>query len=325
MTQAATLDGRRCADALLASLKAVIQTLLRPPALAVVRVGDDLASATYVRAKRRACEQVGIDNDEYHLAADSTPDDLRLLIDRLNAQSDLDGILMQLPLPPALAAATQGGRDLIERIDPAKDIDGFHSANLGRLFAGAPALTPCTPLGVMTLLRHHGVEVAGREAVVVGRSLTVGRPMALLLEQADATVTLCHTHTRDLAAHVARAEVLVVAAGKPKLIPAAWVRPGAVVVDVGIHRGEDGKLIGDVDRAAAARAAWLSPVPGGVGPMTVATLLYQTVLAAAQRQRPDLDPNTNPNANPSPTPSDAPRAEAPDALATLRALLLASP
>jgi methylenetetrahydrofolate dehydrogenase (NADP+) / methenyltetrahydrofolate cyclohydrolase len=284
MTQASILSGRRCADALLAGLKALILTLPSPPALAVVRVGDDPASATYVNAKRRACAQIGIDSDEYHLAADITPEDLNLLIDRLNAQDDLDGILLQLPLPDALGAATRGGRGLIDRLSPLKDVDGFHPANLGLLFAGEPRFTPCTPLGVMTMLRSYGVQVAGRDAVVVGRSLIVGRPMGLLLEQANATVTVCHTRTRDLRAHIARAEVLVVAAGRPQVIPAEWIRPGAVVVDVGIHRTEAGKLVGDVDPAAAERAAWITPVPGGVGPMTVATLLYQTVLASLLRR-----------------------------------------
>lgn len=273
------LDGRRCADTILDGLRALIPLFPVRPQLVVIRVGDDPASATYVNAKRKACERVGIESAEYHLAADITAADLSGVIEQLNADPHVHGILLQLPLPSHLDS-----REFIRQIDPTKDVDGFHPANLGLLFTGQPRFVPCTPLGIMALLRAADVQFEGLDAVVVGRSLIVGRPMALLLEQANATVTICHTRTRSMADHIRRADLLVVAAGRPQIIPGDWVKEGAVVVDVGIHRDANQKLCGDVVYAAAAeRARLITPVPGGVGPMTVAMLIYQTARSAALR------------------------------------------
>lgn len=249
------------------------------PGLAVVLVGDDPASAIYVRNKRRACEQAGIVSHAFDLPSDASQDDLVALIHQLNDDDDIDGILVQLPLPDHIVEP-----DIIEAVDPAKDIDGFHPYNVGRLVQRIPKLRSCTPVGVLTLLEHYGIPVRGRDAVVVGASNIVGRPMALELLLAGATVTICHRFTQNLEEKVGRAEILVVAVGKPGLIPGEWVREGAVVIDVGINRQEDGKLIGDVVfETAAERAAYITPVPGGVGPMTVATLLTNTVEAAEIR------------------------------------------
>ena len=249
---------------------------LRRPGLAVVLVGEDPASQVYVRNKRRACDEAGLLSKSWDLPADTTQQQLLELIDALNADPEIDGILVQLPLPAHIDTTA-----VVERIRPDKDVDGFHPYNIGRLAVRMPVLRPCTPAGVMTLLRAIEEPFHGREAVVVGASNHVGRPMGLELLLAGATVTTCHRFTRDLAAHVAAADILVVAVGKPELVRGEWVKPGATVIDVGINRQPDGRLVGDVEFAPAAeRAAWITPVPGGVGPMTVATLLENTLHAA---------------------------------------------
>lgn len=248
----------------------------RAPGLAVILVGEDPASAVYVRNKHNACVEAGIESFRHQLPADTTQHELEALIDRLNADPAVDGILVQLPLPEQLDA-----RPLLERIRPDKDVDGFHPYNLGRLAQRLPLLRPCTPKGVMTLFEETGLAIRGLDATVVGASNIVGRPMSLELMIAGCTTTVCHRFTRNLEEHVRRADVLIVAVGKPGLVKGEWVKEGAIVIDVGINRQEDGRLIGDVDfEAAAKRAAWITPVPGGVGPMTVASLLENTLQAA---------------------------------------------
>lgn len=279
------LDGKRIADELIDGIRLRIRERLRngqrPPGLAVVLVGADPASTVYVRNKRRACQTAGLHTLDFDLPADTPQAELMALIARLNADPQIDGILVQLPLPPALDA-----KAVISAIDPIKDVDGFSAANLGLLALREPGLRPCTPKGVMTLLAHTDKEVRGRDALVVGVSNHVGRPMLLELLLAGATVTAAHRFTRDLRAHVERAELLVVAAGKPGLVPGEWIRPGAVVIDVGINRLADGSLRGDVGfEAACERASWITPVPGGVGPMTVATLLQNTLEACERHGR----------------------------------------
>ena len=245
----------------------------RPPGLAVILVGTDPASEIYVRNKRNACETAGFSSYPHPLPADTPGPDLLALIDRLNADPMVDGILVQLPLPAHIDAST-----VIERIDPAKDVDGFHPYNIGRLAQRLPVLRPCTPRGVIAMLTQVGCPIRGLDAVVVGASNIVGRPMALELLLAGATTTVCHRFTQNLQAQVARADLLVAAVGKPGLIKGEWVKPGAVVVDVGITRSENGKLVGDVEfEAARGRASYITPVPGGVGPMTVAMLLQNTL------------------------------------------------
>jgi methylenetetrahydrofolate dehydrogenase (NADP+)/methenyltetrahydrofolate cyclohydrolase len=278
------IDGKAIARSLSNQVRGAIDALIasgsRRPGLAVVLVGDNPASEVYVRNKRRSCEEVGVLSVAHDLPADTTEAELLALIARLNEQPSIDGILVQLPLPPQIR-----GRAVIEAIDPAKDVDGLHPYNLGRLAQREPLLRACTPYGVIKMLQHIDVPLSGMEAVVVGASSIVGRPMALELLLAGATTTVCHTRTRDLQAEVARAELLVVAIGKPQMVPGAWIRPGAVVIDIGIHRLPEGRLVGDVDFAtAAARASWITPVPGGVGPMTIATLLSNTLEASMRRQ-----------------------------------------
>ena len=252
----------------------------RQPGLAVVKVGEDPASAVYVRNKRKACEECGIASFAHDLPATTTRTELLGLIDRLNNDDRVDGILLQLPLPKGLDST-----EIMDTIDPAKDVDGFHPTNTGLLAQKRPGLRPCTPWGVMRLLKEYAIDPTGLRAVVVGASNIVGRPMALELLLARATVTVCHTGTRDLQGEVQRAELVVAAVGKPAYIPGIWIRDGAVVIDVGINRLADGKLAGDVEYAPAAeRAAWITPVPGGVGPMTIAMLLSNTVDAAVARQ-----------------------------------------
>ncbi|MDJ0890396.1 MAG: bifunctional methylenetetrahydrofolate dehydrogenase/methenyltetrahydrofolate cyclohydrolase FolD [Gammaproteobacteria bacterium] len=254
---------------------------LHVPGLAVVLVGTDPASEVYVRNKRRGCEEVGIRSFAYDLDTGVSQAELLEFIDELNENADVDGILVQLPLPRHIDSET-----IIERIHPDKDVDGFHPYNVGRLALRLPRLSPCTPHGIMTLLDYTGQPYKGQHAVVVGASNIVGRPMSLELLLAGCTVTTCHRFTRDLAVHVGRADILVVAVGKPGIVPGDWVKPGAVVIDVGINRQPDGSLIGDVGYAAAMeRASWITPVPGGVGPMTVATLLENTLLAAELQGR----------------------------------------
>ena len=274
------LDGKRIADELLERVRGRVAARLvagrRAPGLAVVLVGDDPASGVYVKNKRKACRQVGFESYDYDLPASSDEATLYALIDRLNADQAVHGILVQLPLPAHIDATA-----LINRIDPRKDVDGFHAANVGALALRQRGLRPCTPKGVMTLLAHTDRPVRGEHAVVVGVSNHVGRPMALELLLAGRTTTTCHKFTRDLPSFVRQADILVVAVGRAGLVKGEWIKPGAVVIDVGINRLDDGSLVGDVEfEAAAARAAWITPVPGGVGRMTVATLIENTLEAA---------------------------------------------
>jgi methylenetetrahydrofolate dehydrogenase (NADP+)/methenyltetrahydrofolate cyclohydrolase len=277
------IDGKGVAAALRTALAARTAAFAarhgRPPGPDVLLVGSDAASQVYVRSKRRACQEVGMASFAHDLPADTREAELLALIDRLNADPAVDGILLQLPLPDHIWPEV-----VLERSDPAKDVDGFHPYNIGRLAQRLPGLRPCTPRGIMRLLEHYEIPVRGQHAVVVGASNIVGRPAALELLLAGATVTICHRFTRDLQAHVERAQLLVVAVGKPGLIPGDWIAPGATVIDVGINRLPDGSLRGDVDfDAARQRAAWITPVPGGVGPMTIAMLLENTLAAAHGR------------------------------------------
>jgi methylenetetrahydrofolate dehydrogenase (NADP+)/methenyltetrahydrofolate cyclohydrolase len=275
------LDGRRIADDLLDSVAARVSARVasgkRVPGLAVILVGADPASAVYVRNKRRACKHVGFRSFDFDLPSTTSEPELVALIDRLNADPEVHGILLQLPLP----VGTDPTR-LIDRIDARKDVDGFQAENVGRLALRQRGLRPCTPKGVMILLSHTDRPVRGRKAVVVGVSNHVGRPLILELLLAGCTTTGCHKFTADLEHEVSEADIIVVAAGKPRLIRGDWIKPGAVVIDVGINRLEDGRLVGDVEfEPAALRASWITPVPGGVGPMTVATLMENTLEAAS--------------------------------------------
>jgi len=248
--------------------------------LDVVLVGDDAASQVYVRNKARACEEAGMRGEVHRLPATTSQAEVIALVRALGARDDVDGILVQLPLPKHVDEAA-----VLDAVDPAKDVDGFHPLNGGALLAGAPSLVPCTPMGCMRLLDHAGVALEGARAVVIGRSNIVGKPMALLLLQRSATVTIAHSRTRDLARLCAEADVLVAAVGRPRLVRGDWVKPGAAVIDVGINRDAEGKLVGDVAfDEAIARAAWVTPVPGGVGPMTIACLLENTLRAAWRRR-----------------------------------------
>ncbi|GAA0707063.1 bifunctional methylenetetrahydrofolate dehydrogenase/methenyltetrahydrofolate cyclohydrolase FolD [Dokdonella soli] len=274
------LDGRRIADEVLdgvaARVKARVAAGKRAPGLAVVLVGADPASAVYVRNKRRACAQVGFRSFDFDLPATTSEAELIALIDRLNGDPEVHGILLQLPLPAGVNATP-----LIDRIDARKDVDGFQAESVGRLALRQRGLRPCTPKGVMTLLAHTDRPVRGRKAVVIGVSNHVGRPLILELLLAGCTTTGCHKFTADLEGEVRQGDIVVVAVGKPGLIKGEWIKPGAVVVDVGINRLDDGRLVGDVEFAPAAeRASWITPVPGGVGPMTVATLIENTLEAA---------------------------------------------
>ena len=274
------IDGKRIAAELRQELRRRVDARItagqRAPGLAVIMVGDHAPSAVYVRNKRLACQETGIRDMNHDLPDTTTQAALLELIDRLNRDPLVDGILVQLPLPAHIDQDA-----VIERIDPAKDVDGFHPCNVGQLALRMPRLRPCTPYGVMKLLESTGVDLHGKEAVVVGASNIVGRPMSLELLLAGCTVTICHRFTRDLPGQVARAEILVVAVGKPGFIHGDWIRPGAIVIDVGINRLDDGRLTGDLDfENARLRAGWITPVPGGVGPMTVAMLMHNTLEAA---------------------------------------------
>jgi len=257
----------------------------RAPGLAVVLVGENPASQIYVASKRKACEEVGFISRSYDLPASSTEPELLALIDKLNADKEIDGILVQLPLPAGIDNVK-----VLERISPDKDVDGFHPYNVGRLCQRAPKLRPCTPRGIVTLLERYNIDTYGLNAVVVGASNIVGRPMSMELLLAGCTTTVTHRFTKNLRHHVENADLLIVAVGKPGFIPGDWIKPGAIVIDVGINRLESGKVVGDVDfEAASERAAFITPVPGGVGPMTVATLIQNTLQACEEFH--DVQPN----------------------------------
>lgn len=278
------IHGKAIAENLLNSIKERIQDRInankRAPGLAVILVGADPASSIYVRNKRLACEKVGIRSVAYDLPATTTETALLDIISQLNADDTIDGILVQAPLPPQIK-----DERIIEAIDPAKDVDGFHPYNIGRLAVREPTLRSCTPFGVIKMLQASNIDLMGLDAVVVGVSNHVGRPMGLELLLAGCTVTSCHRHTKNLQAIVANADLVVAAAGKPGLIKGEWIKPGAVVVDIGINRLADGTICGDVEfNVAKERAGWITPVPGGVGPMTVATLMENTLLSLELRE-----------------------------------------
>lgn len=275
------IDGKKISqqriEAVAQAVKARQEKGLHTPCLAVVLVGDDPASAVYVRNKKLACQKSGIESRSYELPSETTQDDLLKLVDELNGDPDVDGILVQLPLPAHIDSQA-----VLERIEPHKDVDGFHPYNVGRLVVKMPLMRPCTPKGVMTLLEAYGIDPKGKKAVVVGASNIVGRPQALELLLSRATVTICHSATQNLADEVAAADILVVGVGIPNFVKGEWVKPGAVVIDVGINRLDDGSLCGDVEfDVAKERASMITPVPGGVGPMTIATLLENTLHAAS--------------------------------------------
>lgn len=256
-------------------VSAIVSSGKRPPGLAVVIVGNDAASHVYVANKRKACEEVGFTSKSFDLPSETTQAQLLELVDDLNQDKEIDGILVQLPLPAGLNA-----EEVLERIHPHKDVDGFHPYNIGRLAQRIPALRPCTPKGIMTLIESTKRPIKGLDAVIVGASNIVGRPMSLELLLAGCTVTVCHKFTKDLRHHVEQADLLVVAVGKAEFVPAEWIKQGSIVIDVGINRADDGKLVGDVDFIGAEqRAGWITPVPGGVGPMTVASLIENTLEA----------------------------------------------
>lgn len=275
------IDGKKISQqrikAVAQAVKARQEKGLHTPCLAVVLVGDDPASAVYVRNKKLACQKSGIESRSYGLPSETTQDDLLKLVDELNDDPAVDGILVQLPLPAHIDSQA-----VLERIEPHKDVDGFHPYNVGRLVVKMPLMRPCTPKGVMTLLEAYGIDPKGKKAVVVGASNIVGRPQALELLLSRATVTICHSATQNLADEVAAADILVVGVGIPNFVKGEWVKPGAVVIDVGINRLDDGSLCGDVEfDIAKERASMITPVPGGVGPMTIATLLENTLHAAS--------------------------------------------
>ena len=279
------IDGKAIAEQLLASIKANIDSRItagkRAPCLAVVLVGADAASAIYVRNKRKACEKVGIKSIAYELPSNTREADLLSLIDNLNNDSTVDGILVQSPLPPQISE-----EELIERISVDKDVDGFHPYNIGRLAVRQPTLRSCTPFGVIKMLQASNIDLMGLDAVIIGVSNHVGRPMALELLLAGCTITSCHRHTKDLAGKIKHADLIVAAAGKPGLVQGDWIKKGAIVVDIGINRLADGSICGDVDfNAAKTRASYITPVPGGVGPMTVATLMENTLLALELKEK----------------------------------------
>ena len=274
------IDGKKISQQILQDIAERVQqrinNQLRRPCLAVVLVGEDPASAVYVRNKKRACETTGFESRSYELPAQTSEEELLALIDEMNTDRDIDGILIQLPLPKHINSQL-----VLERIVPHKDVDGFHPYNIGRLVVKMPLMRPCTPKGVMTLLDAYGINVIGKKAVIVGASNIVGRPQALELLLARATVTICHSATQNLAEEVAAADIVVVGVGKPNFVKGEWIKPGAVVIDVGINRLENGQLCGDVEFAVACeRAAMITPEPGGVGPMTIATLMENTLQAA---------------------------------------------
>ena len=274
------IDGKEIAKKLRSSIAKQVAKLDRKPGLAVILVGDDPASAVYVRNKDNACKEVGFYSEKINKPLDITQAALLAEVERLNKDDKIDGILVQLPLPSHLDA-----NQVIEAINPNKDVDGFHSENVGKLMQNKPHLRPCTPKGVMTMLATIGVDLTSKDCVVVGASNIVGRPMAMELLNARATVTICNSKTQDLSSKIKQADVVVVAVGKSKMIKGDWIKDGAIVIDVGINRLDDGSLSGDVDfDTAQDKASWITPVPGGVGPMTIATLLENTLTAYTARE-----------------------------------------
>jgi methylenetetrahydrofolate dehydrogenase (NADP+) / methenyltetrahydrofolate cyclohydrolase len=281
--EAKIIDGKQVAGALRKRLKTELQGYLAQdvtPTLAVIQVGEDPASSVYVRNKHLACAEIGIRSLSCMLPHTVSETDLLSKIDEFNRDKTVHGILVQLPLPSAINTSR-----VLASIDVCKDVDGFHAHNVGKLLQKQGELTPCTPRGIMTLLAHTGISLPGKHAVVIGASTSVGRPMAMELLNGACTVTVCNSRTEDLAYHVGSADIVVAAVGKPELVKGEWIKDGAVVIDVGINRQEDGKLVGDVDfQGASKKAAWITPVPGGVGPMTVATLMENTLRATALQQ-----------------------------------------
>ncbi|EOG1984212.1 TPA: bifunctional methylenetetrahydrofolate dehydrogenase/methenyltetrahydrofolate cyclohydrolase FolD [Proteus mirabilis] len=285
------IDGKTIAQTIRSEVaekvKQRIKAGKRAPGLAVILVGDNPASQIYVASKRKACDEVGFISRSYDLPDTTSEADLLNLIDTLNEDNTIDGILVQLPLPAGIDNVK-----VLERIHPDKDVDGFHPYNIGRLCQRAPKLRPCTPRGIVTLLERCNIPMNGLNAVIIGASNIVGRPMSLELLLAGCTTTVTHRFTKDLRFHVEHADLVVVAVGKPNFIPGEWIKPGAIVIDVGINRLENGKVVGDVDFAQASqRAGWISPVPGGVGPMTVATLIQNTLQACEEYHDPDIGNN----------------------------------
>ena len=276
---AVRIDGRALAEKVRAQVAADVRAYGESVCLATILVGDDPASHTYVGSKHKASHEAGIDSRDHRFPSDTGESTVLELIDELNADDAVDGILVQLPLPDHMDEPT-----VLRAVDPEKDVDGFHVLNAGRLYLGEPFLVPATPSGVMVMLEEHGVELRGKEAVVIGRSEIVGKPMAMLLLAQHATVTICHSRTVDVAAHTRRADILVAAVGRPGLVTPEMVKPGATVIDVGVNRTDDGKLVGDVDPACFEVAGLMTPVPGGVGPMTIAMLLRNTLTAAQHRR-----------------------------------------
>ena len=274
------IDGKavsqKCLDKIAAEVAQRTAENKRPPCLAVILVGDNPASQVYVRNKKNACEKVGFRSLSYEKSADFSEAELLALIDELNNDDTVDGILVQLPVPPHIDS-----QKIIERIRPDKDVDGFHPYNIGRLAVKMPLMRPCTPKGVMTMLAEYGIDIKGKNVTIVGQSNIVGRPQALEMLMNRATITVCHTATKDLPAEVGRADIVVAAVGRPNCIKGEWIKDGAVVIDVGINRLDNGKLCGDVEFATASeKASFITPVPGGVGPMTIASLLENTLEAA---------------------------------------------
>lgn len=276
---AVRIDGKAIAERVRAQVAEDVRAFGQPVCLATILVGDDPASHVYVSSKHKASHEAGIEGRDHRFPADTPESDILELLEELNADEAVDGILVQLPLPGHMDEAK-----VLRAVDPDKDVDGFHVVNAGLLYLGQPNLVPATPSGIMVMLAEHGVELEGKDAVVIGRSEIVGKPMAMLLLAEHATVTICHSRTVDLASHTRRADVLVAAVGKERLVTADMVKPGAVVVDVAMNRNAEGKLIGDVDPGVWEVAGLMTPVPGGVGPMTIAMLLRNT-LTAAQRRR----------------------------------------
>jgi len=274
------INGKQIAKELRAGIAEQVSKLDRKPGLAVILVGDDPASAVYVRNKDNACKEVGFYSEKINKPTNITQAELLAEVDRLNSDDKIDGILVQLPLPSHLDA-----NQVIEAINPNKDVDGFHSENIGKLMQNKAYLRPCTPKGVMTMLATTGIDLVGKNCVVVGASNIVGRPMAMELLNARATVTICNSKTQDLSGKIKQADVVVAAVGIPKMIQGDWIKSGAIIIDVGINRLDDGSLVGDVDfDAAQQKAEWITPVPGGVGPMTIATLLENTLTAYTERK-----------------------------------------